>query len=77
MKGVFTFQWCNNTVKLKDKELPPYEASHNRLRIHSPLEKEYLDYQKLIGSGLTTESALVKLKLSEIPLTGAENYSYF
>ena len=61
---------------MNDKELPPCDAFHNKLRNCNPLEKEYLDYEKLIGSGLTTESALVKKGLSETPPTGAENYSY-
>ena len=42
-----------------------------KLRNGNPLEKGYLDYEKLICSGLATESALVIMKLYEIPLAGA------
>ena len=58
------------------RKLPPYESFHNRLRIYNPLEKDCLVYEKLISSGFTTQSALVKMRLSEIPPTGAANYSY-
>ena len=36
----------------------------------------YLDYEKLIGIGLTTESELVSMRFSEIPPTGADNFSF-
>ena len=49
---------------------------HNKLRNCNPFEKEYLEYQELICSGLTTESALVKRRLFELPPTGGENCSY-
>ena len=75
-KGFFPYEWFNHPDKLNEKELPPYEAFHNKLRNSNPLGKEYLDYEKLIGSGLTTESSRVKMRLSEIPPTWAENYFY-
>ena len=53
-----------------------YEAIHYKLRNCNPFEKEYLDYEKLICSGLTTECALAKLRLSEIPPSGPENFSH-
>ena len=59
---------------LNDKELPRYANVHNKLRKNDPFEKEYLDYEKLIRSVLTTESALVKVRHCEIPPTGAENH---
>ena len=75
-KRLFPYEWLNHPDKLNGKELPPYKAFHNKLRNRIPLEKKYLDYEKMIGSGLTTESVLFKMRLSEIPPTGAENYSY-
>ena len=58
------------------KELPPNEDFHKELRNCNLLQKEQLEYQKLICSGLTTESALVKMRPSETPPTRAENYSF-
>ena len=74
-KGFFRYERFNHPHKLNVKEFPPYEAFHNKLRNCNLPEKEYLEHEKLMGSGLTTESALVKLRLSEVPPTGAENYS--
>ena len=56
---------------LNHKKLPPYEVFHDKLRKCNLLEQENRDYKKLICSGLTTESALVKMRLSEKPPTGA------
>ena len=41
----------------------------------NPLEKDYSDYQNLLSSGLKTEEALSKMKLSKPPPSG-ENYQY-
>ena len=40
----------------------------------NPLEKDYSDYQTLLGSGLKTEEALSKMKLSKPPPSGEKNY---
>ena len=42
----------------------------------NPLETEYTDYVNLLKSGLSTEKAVIKLKLSKPPRTGIENYHY-
>ena len=42
----------------------------------NPLEKDYSDYQTLLSSGLKTEEALSKMKLSKPPPSGEENYQY-
>ena len=65
-----------NVPELNEKELPPYDAFHNKLRNFNPLETEYLLHAKLICRALATESPLVKMRLSEIPATGTENYFY-
>ena len=76
MKKSLLYEGFNPPTKLNDKEFPPYEAFHNKLRRCNLLGKEYLDYEeKLIGSGLTTEYALVKMRFSEKPPTEAEKYS--
>ena len=40
------------------------------------LEKDYSDYQNLLSSGLKTEEALSKMKLSKPPPSGEENYQF-
>ena len=54
----------------------PIWCLFSKLRSCNPLEAEYTDYVNLLKSGLTTEQAVVKLKLSKQPPTGIENYQY-
>ena len=61
---------------MQNTELHPYDAFYSKLRSCKPLEAEYTYYVILLKSGLTTEQAVVKLKLSKPPLTGIENYQY-
>ena len=42
----------------------------------NPLEKDYSDYQKILSSGVKSEEALSKMKLSKPPPSGEENYQY-
>ena len=57
------------------KKFPYHEAFYSELQSFNFLEKELPVYRNLICSGSTRETALVKMRLSEIPPTGAENYS--
>ena len=57
-------------------EIPPYDAFYSKLRSCNPLEADYTDYVTLLKSGLTTEQAVVKLRLSKPPPTGMESYQY-
>ena len=61
---------------MQNSELPQYDAFYSKLRSRKPLEAKYTDYVNLLKSGLTTEQAVVKLKLSNPPPTGFENYQY-
>ena len=61
---------------MQKTELPPYDSFYSKLRNCNPLEAEYTEYVNLLKSGLTTEQAVVKLKLSKPPPTGIENYQY-
>ena len=61
---------------MNNSELPPYDAFFSKLRNVNPLEKDYSDYQSLLGSGLKTEEALSKMKLSKPPPSGEEKYQY-
>ena len=75
-KGFFPYEWFDHPDKMQNVELPPYDAFYSKLRSCNPLEAEYTDYVNLLKSGLTTEQAVVKLKLSKPPPTGIENYQY-
>ena len=61
---------------MQDTELPPNDAFYSKLRSCNALEAEYRDYVDISKSGLTTEQAVVKLKLSKPPPTGIESYQY-
>ena len=76
IKGFLRCEWFGCPQKMSNSELPPYEAFFSKLRNVNPLEKNYSDYQKLLSCGWKTEEALSKMKLSEPPLSGEENYQY-
>ena len=75
-KGFFTYEWFDRPDKMQNRELPPYDAFYSKHRSCNPLEAKYTDYVNLLKSGLTTEQAVVKLKLTKPPPTGIENYQY-
>ena len=72
-KGFFPYEWFDCPRKMNNSELPPYDAFFSKLRNVNPLEKDYSDYQNLLSSGLKTEEALSKMKLSKRPPSGEEN----
>ena len=69
-------EWFDCPQKMNNSELPPYDAFFSKLRNANTLEKDYSDYQNLLGSGLKTEEALSKMELSKPPPSGEENYQY-
>ena len=75
-KVFFLYEWFDHRDKLQNTELPPYDVFYSEHRNCNPLEAEYTDYVNLLKGGLTTEQAVIKLKLSKIPPTGIENYQY-
>ena len=75
-KGFFPYEWFDCPKKMNNSELPPYDALFSKLRNVNPLEKDYSEYQNLLSSGLKTEEALSKMKLSKPPPSGEENYQY-
>ena len=75
-KSFFPYEWFDHPDKMRNRELTPYDAFYSKLRSCNPLETEYTDYVNLLKSGLTTEQAVIKLKLSKPPPTGIENYHY-
>ena len=66
-KGFFPYEWFDHTDKMQNTELPQYDAFYSKLRNCNPLEAEYTDYENLLKNGLTTEQAVIKLKLSKPP----------
>ena len=75
-KSIFPYDWFDHPDKMQTTGLPPYEAFYCKLPSCNPLETEYTDYVNLMKSGLTTEQAVVKLKLSKPHPTGIENCQY-
>ena len=76
--GFFPYEWFDHPEKMQNTELPryPYDAFYGKLRSCNPLETEHTDYVNLLKTWLTTEQAVIKLKLSKPPPTGIENYHY-
>ena len=75
-KGFFPYEGFDHPDKMDKTELPPYDAFYSKLRSWNSLEAQYMYYVNILKSGLTTEQAVVKLKLSKPPTTGIENYQY-
>ena len=75
-KGFFPYEWFDHPDKMQNTELPPYDAFNSKLRSCNHLETEYTDYVNHVKSGLTTEQAVIKVKLSEPPPTGFEKYHH-
>ncbi len=75
-KGFFPYEWLDSFNKLELTHLPPYESFYSKLRKCNPLEKDFLEYNKLVLQGKTSEDALKSLKLRSVPPTGKENYDY-
>ena len=72
----FPYEWFDIPDKMQNTELPPYDAFYSKLRSCNHLEAEYTNFFNLLKYGLTTEQAVVKLKLSRAPPTGKKNYQY-
>ena len=75
-KGFFPYKWFDNPDKIGFPELPPYEAFFSKLRKHNPLDKDFIDYQKLRTSGLDEQKALKRLQMKTVPPSGLDNYNY-
>ena len=75
-KGFFPYEWFDCPEKMNNKELRPHDSFFSILRNSNPFERDYIDFQNLVNSGLTTEQAVGRLRMDRIAPTGAENYSY-
>ena len=56
-KGFFPYEWFDSPNKLDATFLPPYECFFSKLKDHNPLEKEFIDFTKLLNSGLSQQEA--------------------
>ena len=75
-KRIFPYVWFDHPDKMQKAEHPPYDAFYSKLRSCNPLQAKYTDYVNLVRSGMTTEQALVILKLPKPRPTVIENYQY-
>ena len=75
-KGFFPNEWFDNPDNLDFPELPPYQAFFSKLRNNNPLDKDFLDYEKLRKSGFDEQQALKKLQIKTVPPSGLNNYNY-
>ena len=76
MKGFFLYEWFDNLDKLDFYKMPPYEAFFSKLRNNNPLDKDFVDYEKLRKSGLNNQQALKKHQIKTVPPSGLVNYNY-
>ena len=64
-KGSFPFEWFDNPANLNNEELSPYDSFFSKLRNINPLDKDYINFENLTSSGLSTEQAVCKLRLKK------------
>ena len=69
------FELFDKPHKLDFPELPPYEAFFNKLKNNNPLDKNFIDFEKLRKSGLDDQQAPKKLQIKSLPLSGLDNYN--
>ena len=70
------YEWSDQPDKMQNTELHTNDAFYSKLRSCNHVEAEYKAYVNLLKKGMTTEQAVVKLKLSNPLTTGIENYHY-
>ena len=75
-KGFFLYECFDHPHKMQRTELFPYDDFYSKIHSCNPLEAECTDFVNLLQSGLTTEQAVVKLKVSKPPPIGNESYQY-
>ena len=73
-KGFFPYEWFENSEKLNNKELPPFDSFLSKLHNINPLDKDYNDFENFTTSGLLSEQAVCML--NKKPPTGDENYAF-
>ena len=75
-KTFFPYKGFDHPEKVQITQLLPYNAFISEFRSCNTLEAEYTDYVNLLKSGLATEQAVTKIKLSVQPPTGNQKNNY-
>ena len=75
-KRFFPYEWFDHPDKMENTKLRPCDAFYSKLRSCNLLKTEHTDCVNLLKSGLTSEQAVIKLKLSKSPATANDNYHY-
>ena len=65
-----------STRKVAVSKTSPYDSFYSKVRSCNPRETEHTDYVNVLKIRLTTEQAVIKMKLSKPPPTGIESYLY-
>ena len=74
-KEFFPYEWFDNPDKLDFPKSPPYEAFFSAFRNNNPLDKDFVDYEKLKKSGFDEQQTLKKLQIKTFPPSGLVNYN--
>ena len=75
-KRFFPYEWFDKSDKLDFPKLPPYETFFSKVRNNNPLEKDFIDYEKLKKSGHDEQQALQKLQIKTVLPSGLDSYNY-
>ena len=75
-KSFSPYEGIDCTEKLGNKELLLYESFFNFLRNSNPPENDSDDFENFVESGLPREQALTKLRMDNVPPTGAKSYAF-
>ena len=62
MERFFPYEWFDNPDALDLPELPTYEAFFSNPLDNNPLDKDFIDFEKLKMSGLHEQQALKSFK---------------
>ena len=74
---IFPMSGLITQTNLNFPELPPNESFSSRLRNNNPLDKDFIDYEKLKKSGLECEQQALKiLQIKTVPPSVLDNYNY-
>ena len=73
--GCFPYDWFDCTEKLSNSEHPPYDSFFDISGNSNPLEKDNNDFENLVQSRSSIEQTLAKLRMHNVPSTGAEIYT--
>ena len=73
-KKFFPVRMVCSTGQSANIKTTPFYAFYGNLRNRNTFGADFFDYVKPVRSRMTTEQAVIRLKLSKSPLNGFENY---